>query len=91
MREEACVEVTAARLLGYSRGECVEGEEVGLILVRSLWRADVTVQDWDPQFEIPHRLLMPSSRLTRDDLERLTDFTGIHMRALTEAGLQVLR
>jgi hypothetical protein len=91
MREEPCVEVTAAHLLGYSRGECVGGKEVGLILVRSLWRADVTVQAWDPQFEIPHRLLMPTSRLTRSDLERLTDFSGIHMRALAEAGIQVLR
>ncbi len=89
VREEACVEVTASRLLGYARSECIAGREVGLILVRSLWRADVTIHDWEPNFEIPHRLLMPASDLTRDALDRLTAFTGIHMRALAEAGLQV--
>lgn len=43
MREEACVEVLAPRLLGYSRGECVQGHELGLVLVRSFWRADVRI------------------------------------------------
>ncbi len=38
LREEACVEVLEARLLGYSRGECVQGHELGLVLVRSFWR-----------------------------------------------------
>ncbi len=89
VREEACVEVTESQLLGYARSECVAGDELGLVLVRSLWRADVTILDWDPQFEISHRLLVPASSLRRDDLERLTVFTGIHLRALAEAGLQV--
>lgn len=89
MREEACVEVTASRLLGYVRSECIRGKEVGLVLVRSLWRADVTILDWDPQFEVPHRLLMRALDLRRDALVRLTAFTGIHTRALAEAGLQV--
>ena len=89
VREEACVEVTASRLLGYARSECIGGHEVGLILVRSLWGADVTIHDWEPQFEIPHRLLIPNADLTSEALDRLTAFTGIHMRALVEAGLHV--
>lgn len=57
--------------------------------MRSLWRADVTIHEWDPQFEIPHRLLVPTSKLTHLHLGRLTVFTGIHLRALVEAGIQV--
>jgi hypothetical protein len=33
MREEACAIITRAKLLGFSRGECVEGHERGLVLV----------------------------------------------------------
>src|SRR5262245_38409554 len=33
--EEACARVTAARLLGFARGECVAGHEEGRVLVRS--------------------------------------------------------
>src|SRR5690348_746648 len=43
MREEACVEVLAERLLGFARSECVKGHEEGLVLVRSYWRAEVRV------------------------------------------------
>lgn len=41
MREEACVEVREAKLLGFSRGECIRGHEKGLVLVRSIWLAKV--------------------------------------------------
>jgi ADP-ribose pyrophosphatase YjhB (NUDIX family) len=55
MLEEACATVVTARLLGFVRGECVAGAERGRTLVRSIWRADVSLEPWDPQFEIPHR------------------------------------
>ena len=73
--EEACVQVQDAKLLGYFRGECVEGPELGLVLVRSLWRADVLVLPWNPQHEITHRLLVPS-----DGVLALLDFDCGMMR-----------
>ena len=57
--EEACATVEQATLLGYSRGICTRGPEEGLVLVRSLWRAIVVIHDWEPQYEISHRLLAP--------------------------------
>jgi ADP-ribose pyrophosphatase YjhB (NUDIX family) len=39
--EEACAAVVGARLLGFTRGQCVSGPEQGLVLVRSV--APVTV------------------------------------------------
>ncbi|HZD03196.1 MAG TPA: hypothetical protein VFA46_24280 [Actinomycetes bacterium] len=51
-----------ARLLGFTRGECLSGPEEGLLLVRSMWRAQVRLQRWTPQFEIAHR---PWSRPAR--------------------------
>ncbi len=53
--EEACATVVQARLLGFSRSICVAGTQLGLILVRSFWRAEVDLAPWEPQFEIPHR------------------------------------
>ena len=63
MLEEACATVLHARLLGFARGRCIEGHEQGLILVRSLWRADVELAPWEPRFEIPHRQLVPLNSL----------------------------
>jgi hypothetical protein len=57
--EEACAVITQARLLGFARGRCVEGSEAGRTLVRSIWLARVTLNDWLPQFEIRHRKLVP--------------------------------
>jgi hypothetical protein len=58
----------------------------GLVLVRSLWRAEVELMPWTPQFEIAHRRVVPeeawSTHLWIDD-----GFAGIFMRAFTEAGL----
>lgn len=51
VREEACAVVTTARLLGYSRGHRLHGEEIGPALVRSIWIAQVDLLDWNPQFE----------------------------------------
>jgi ADP-ribose pyrophosphatase YjhB (NUDIX family) len=58
--EEACVKVEEASLLGFSKGVCVKGPEEGLVLVRSLWRAVVSLRDWQPRYEINHRLVVPS-------------------------------
>lgn len=87
MREEACVRVDRARLLGFARSRCVAGPEEGLVLVRSFWRAEVTIEPWDPQFEITHRLVVPATDAARH--LRLPDaaLTWIALRALAEAGL----
>ena len=87
MREEACVEVLEARLLGYSRGECVQGHEQGLVLVRSFWRADVRIDAWEPQFEIDHRLVVAASDARRYVRDQDPAATRIHLRALVQAGL----
>ena len=90
MREEACAEVLDARLLGYSRGECVQGHEYGLVLVRSFWRADVRIDAWEPEFEIEYRLIVPVAEATRYVRDPDDAATRIHFRALVEAGLAVL-
>jgi ADP-ribose pyrophosphatase YjhB (NUDIX family) len=63
--EEACAEVKCARLLGFTRGICLRGPEEGLILVRSMWRAEVRLQPWAPRFEIAHRRLVPAQEALR--------------------------
>jgi ADP-ribose pyrophosphatase YjhB (NUDIX family) len=65
VREEACAEVTSARLLGFSRGLCERGPQEGLVLVRSHWRADVRMQAWRPRFEMTHRRLVPADEAFR--------------------------
>ena len=57
--EEACARVTGARLLGFVRGRCADGREKGLVLVRSIWRAEVTLRPWLPEHEIPFRRTVP--------------------------------
>ena len=58
--EEACARIEKASLLGFSKGVCIKGPEEGLVLIRSLWRATVSIRDWKPQHEIRYRLLVPS-------------------------------
>lgn len=55
MDEEACATVTGARLLGFTRGQCLTGSERGRVLVRSVWRADVELRLWEARFEIVDR------------------------------------
>jgi hypothetical protein len=55
MDEEACATVLAARLLGFTCGQCVTGPERGRVLVRSVWRADVELRPWEARFEIVDR------------------------------------
>lgn len=85
MLEEACATVHHARLLGFSRGACMEGPEQGLVLVRSLWRADVELAPWEPQFEITHRRLCTPEEL--DTLVSGNPFAPVLRRALREAGV----
>jgi len=58
MREEACATVVKARLLGFCRSACVVGPQAGQVLVRSVWRAEVELAPWEPQFEVTHRRLV---------------------------------
>jgi ADP-ribose pyrophosphatase YjhB (NUDIX family) len=88
MLEEACAIVGQARLLGFVRSECVNGREEGLVIVRSMWRADVELSPWEPRFEIPFRWLVPLS-----DVETQLNYPGpealrrMIIRAIREATL----
>jgi 8-oxo-dGTP pyrophosphatase MutT (NUDIX family) len=87
MREEACVTVTRARLLGFARSECLRGRQRGLVLVRAYWRADVEILPWRPEFEITHREVVAAAdarTLVRDPDEAAT---RISFRAIDAAGL----
>jgi hypothetical protein len=59
MFEETCCRVQDATLLGFARGVCIRGHEEGLVLVRSLWRVEVSLEDWDPKFGIVGRHVLP--------------------------------
>ena len=85
VREEACVEVTDAKLLGFSRGECIRGPEKGLVLVRSFWLAKVQLQKWVPEPETLARKFVPPHQI----LSALAPdvFLPLHHRALIVAGL----
>jgi hypothetical protein len=87
MDEEACATVVAARLLGFTRGECVRGHERGLALVRSVWRADVEARVWEPRFEIPHRRIVPAPELETVLSLNTQPFAAFIRRALHEAGV----
>jgi len=87
MLEEACSVVRSARLLGYSRGECVNGQQRGLVLVRSYWRADVEVLPWEPRFEIRHRRLVDEANAVAQVRDPDEAATRISHRALQHAGV----
>lgn len=86
MLEEACATVTHARLLGFVRSRCTAGHEKGLVLVRSIWRAQVTLLPWQPEFEIPFRRVVPARDLARH-LWLEDGAEPIYSRAAREAGL----
>lgn len=84
--EEACATVVQAKLLGFSRSTCVAGTEMGLVLVRSFWRAKVELAPWEPQFEIPHRRLFSEANVRDLLLAAHTDGSApILLRAFHEA------
>jgi ADP-ribose pyrophosphatase YjhB (NUDIX family) len=84
--EEACCIVREARLLGYCRSRCLSGAEKGLVLVRSVWRAEVDLMDWEPRFEIAYRRVVPARELL-SSLWIENGFEPIYYRALREAEL----
>lgn len=64
--EEACAVVEEATLLGFARAACIEGQEQGRVVVRSLWCADVTLDPWEPRHETTARLVVrPEEALER--------------------------
>jgi ADP-ribose pyrophosphatase YjhB (NUDIX family) len=86
MIEEACAVVTGARLLGFVRSKCFSGHEEGLVLVRSIWRVEVTLLPWQPEHEIPFRRVVPARDLAR--LLWMEDGAApIYSRAAREAAL----
>ncbi|MEV4513181.1 NUDIX domain-containing protein [Dactylosporangium sp. NPDC049525] len=91
MREEACVRVTEARLLGVARSECIAGPELGLVLIRSFWRAEVVVDPWEPRFEIPHRRVVPAAAALDEVWDYADGSVRIMARVLAEAGLAQVR
>lgn len=56
------------------------------MLVRSMWRADVVVEPWEPRFEITHRRLVPAAEAYAC-LEMPPGLRPLHRRAFAEAGL----
>lgn len=84
--EEACATVTEARLLGFVRSRCISGHERGLVLVRSIWHAEVTLLPWRPAHEIPFRRTVPLEDLAAQ-LWMEPGVEPIYARALREAGL----
>lgn len=69
VREEACATVMAARLLGFSRSQCVSGWQQGTILIRAYWRVTMELAQWLPEFEIPFRRVFSIADV-RDVLQR---------------------
>jgi len=87
MLEEGCAVVRHARLLGYCRARAITGPEEGLVIVRSIWRAEVELLPWKPQFEVPHRNVVSIEELDAE-ISMLPGFEPIYERALIEAGLK---
>jgi ADP-ribose pyrophosphatase YjhB (NUDIX family) len=84
--EEACATITGARLLGFVRARCLSGHENGLVLVRSIWRAEVRLLAWQPAHEIGFRRVVPARDLPVHLW--LGDGAGpIYSRAAREAAL----
>jgi ADP-ribose pyrophosphatase YjhB (NUDIX family) len=87
MDEEACAMVVAARLLGFTRGQCVAGPERGLVLVRSVWRADVELRPWEARFEIADRRVVAPAAIEDALTLGSHPFAAIIRRELQEAAL----
>lgn len=84
--EEACCIVREARLLGFCRSRCLTGPENGLVLVRSIWRAEVDLMPWEPRFEVAHRRVVRTDELL-SNLWMEDGFAPIYYRALREGAL----
>ena len=84
--EEACAIVTGARLLGFTRGRCLQGSGAGVIRVRSIWLARVRLQAWSPRFKIRHRRLVPFNRAVATVCNDFPEYEPLWRRAFHEAG-----
>jgi ADP-ribose pyrophosphatase YjhB (NUDIX family) len=84
--EETCATVVGARLLGFCRAVRLTGPEQGLVLVRSVWLAEVELMPWEPRFEIAHRRVVPAAEFLAH-LWMEEGFEPIYHRALVEAGI----
>jgi ADP-ribose pyrophosphatase YjhB (NUDIX family) len=82
--EETCATVVGGRLLGFCRAVCLTGPEQGLVLVRSVWLAEVELMPWEPRFEIAHRHVVPAAEILAH-LWMEEGFEPIYYRALVEA------
>ena len=60
---------------------------MGLVLVRSFWRAEVELAPWEPRFEIPHRRVVAAAEVW-DHLALEGYPARIISRLLSEAGIQ---
>jgi hypothetical protein len=89
MLEETCSIVRAAKLLGFCRSECLTGPEIGLILVRSVWRGEVDVMPWEPKFEIGYRRIVPAQALL-STMHIDPGWEPVIRRAASEAGPPLL-
>jgi ADP-ribose pyrophosphatase YjhB (NUDIX family) len=87
MDEEACATVIGARLLGFTRGQCVTGPERGRVLVRSVWRADVELRPWEARFEIADRRVVAPISVEHAVSLGSHPFAVIIRRELQEAAL----
>jgi hypothetical protein len=74
-----------ARLLGFTRGECVTGPERGRVLVRSVWRADVELRPWEARFEIADRRVVAPAAVEEALSLGTHPFAAIIRRELREA------
>ena len=54
--------------------------------MRSIWRAEVSLLPWRPEFEIPFRAVVPVGELARQ-LWMEDGAAPIHSRAAREAGI----
>jgi ADP-ribose pyrophosphatase YjhB (NUDIX family) len=87
MDEEACATVTGARLLGFTRGQCLTGPERGKVLVRSVWRAEVELRPWEARFEIADRRVVSPVAVEEALSLGSHPFAAIIRRELAEAAL----
>jgi ADP-ribose pyrophosphatase YjhB (NUDIX family) len=87
MDEEACATVLRARLLGFTRGQCINGRERGLVLVRSVWRAEVELAAWEARFEIVGRRVVPPDAVEQELSLDSNPFAPLIRRELQEAAV----
>ncbi|RLT28105.1 MAG: hypothetical protein DWI48_01745 [Chloroflexi bacterium] len=79
--DEAGVRASEATLLGYARSACLAGPHQGLVLVRSIWLADVTLE---ADLDASSRLVVPAAEALALIPEGMRDF---YVEIFESAGL----